>query len=119
MILYLELRHKLEKLYSDMISHVSRDALDRGNRLLGIRQKNSLSFRSEAEVSILFDFLVYEQVSGKECLAEKFLRTAGDLTPNQLELLGTIIGKPTSLYRVISTRSAKSQVLVEDCLHPI
>jgi len=105
-----ELMNKVTK------ASLSRDAIDRSAKLLGITRGGVLVFDSEEEMTVLFDFAINDyRVRGKNAI-ELYAETKKPANEVEREILAGFSSAHTSLFRVTSVSRSDNTVVLRDLL---
>jgi hypothetical protein len=99
-----------------MQQSLSKDALDRAAKALGIVEQGVLMFESEEEMAVLFDFALHDVRTGGKTAVEQYRDTTGVTSPIEAELLAAHASAATSLFRVIATNPAHNTLVLRDLL---
>jgi hypothetical protein len=86
-------------------------------RELGYQVKgDTIVFPSEAAMDRLYEFLLYVPSKNGKSMAEKFLETEHDLTPDEEMILRKALESEPSLFRVAGANKQAAQVRLHDLL---
>ncbi|MFO7976510.1 MAG: hypothetical protein R6V12_17965 [Candidatus Hydrogenedentota bacterium] len=86
-------------------------------RELGYQVKEgTIVFSSEGAVDRLYEFLLYEPRKSGKSVAEKFLETEHDLTPDEEMILQKAVQTEPSLFRLVEVNKQAAQVRLSDIL---
>jgi hypothetical protein len=100
-----------------MDASLSRDALSRSAKSLGISSGGVFVFDSEVEMAVLLDFAIHDyRTAGKNAIE---LHIEGKRAANEVEkeLLAGNASAYTSLFRVVSTSEIGGSLLLRDLLN--
>ena len=100
-----------------MNASLSRDALGRSAKLLGISSGGVFVFDSEEEMAVLMDFALNDYRIGGKNAIELYSATKGSANEIERELLAGYASARTSLFRIISTSKADNSLLLRDLLN--
>lgn len=100
-----------------MKASLSRDALDRSGKLLGITRGGVFVFDSEEEMTLLFDFAIHDcRVRGKNAV-EHYAATVAPASDIEREILEGFRSARTSLFKVVSVSRSDNLLVLRDLLN--
>ena len=100
-----------------MKASLSRDALGRSAKLLGISSGGVFVFDSEEEMAVLMDFALNDYRTGGKNAIELYSETRRSANEVEKEILAGLASAYTSLFRIVSTSKADSRLLLRDLLN--
>jgi hypothetical protein len=100
-----------------MNASLSRDALGRSAKLLGISSGGVFVFDSEEEMAVLMDFALNDYRTGSKNAIELYSAAKGPANEVEREILAGYASAYTSLFRIVSTSKMDGTLLLRDLLN--